>query len=333
MIIQEFYEHYWDRIEIRMIGILNKQNPHPLVKEIVQYHFKKPGKRLRSYLSIGIARCLNSRITDGDLDLAASVELIHNASLIHDDLEDQDFYRRGELNVWKKYSPAQAINTGDLLFIKALESLIASETSDCIKLQLIRRTVVAINELIYGQMLEISFKDTIGMTWNDWENIAAQKTGALMRLIFEGTFLVSGIDLKDFQDELNSLGREIGILYQMRDDLLDAMGLKEGRPQGSDILEGKMTCVSIKALEKGDEKIQIIREALLNYEQADQEMRIRSLIGVYETLGITAEIYALFSDNLNRCRNHPIITRLPQLKTIINNFLDLLIINGSRKGE
>ncbi len=333
MVIQEFYENYWGRIESRFIDIINKGNPPPSVIEIVLYHFKNPGKRMRSFLSTGLLLCFNPKISEGELDFAASVELLHNASLIHDDLEDQDFYRRGELNVWKKYSPVQAINIGDLIFIKSIEILLASEISENIKLQLIRRTMLAINELILGQMLEISFRDTMNMTWNDWENIAAQKTGALFRLIFEGVFLISGIDIQTCGDELKGIGRVMGILYQMRDDLIDAMGLKEGRRQGSDVLEGKITCLSIKAIEKGVEKAQIVREMLLNSEQSDHDSRINRLIELYESQGILSELQKFFSGLLDQCRSHPIIIKFPQIKPAYNNFLNMLEIRDKKRGE
>ncbi len=332
MIIQEFYEQYWGRIENRCMSILNQGNPPPSVKEIVLYNFKNPGKRLRPYLSMGLSLCFNPRIDERDLDFAASVELLHNASLIHDDLEDQDFLRRGELNIWKKFSPVQAINTGDLFFTKAIEIMLVSEISGNIKLELIRRTIKAINELIHGQMLEISFQNTIDMTWKDWEDIAAKKTGALFRLIFEGVFLISGLNISDYADGFSSIGRLVGNLYQMRDDLLDAIGLKEGRRQGSDILEGKMTCLSIKAMEKGDENSRLIREALLNPGQEDQESRINRLIDMYEGQGITFELLQQFSILLEECRNHPITINFPRIKPAFNDFLDLLAIKD-RKAE
>ncbi len=330
MVIQEFYELYWKRIEYYWIAVLNKGDAHPSVNEIGFYHLKNPGKRLRSYLATGLFLCLNPQISEQGLEFAASIELLHNASLIHDDLEDNDFYRRGKLNIWKKYSPVQAINLGDLLFAKSIEIMLASEISGDIKLEMIRRTMSALNEIIYGQMLEISFQNTLNMNWKDWENIAAQKTGSLFRLIFEGVFILSGADIRDYRDELKSIGRMIGNLYQMRDDLLDAMGLKEGRRQGSDILEGKMTCLSIKAVEKGVE-IRTIREILLNPGQAGQEYRIKRLIDLYERQGITLELQRIFSGLLEECRGHPVTVIFPQIKPALNNFLDLLVIKDEKK--
>jgi geranylgeranyl diphosphate synthase, type I len=327
MVLHEFYEQYWSQIENRLINILNQGNPHPSVREIVVYHFKNPGKRLRSYLSTSLTFSFNSFISESDLNFAASVELLHNASLIHDDLEDQDFYRRGMLNVWKKFSPVQAINTGDLLFIKSIEILLSSGIPESIKIQLIQRTIAAINELIHGQMLEISFQNTTSMTRDNWEDIAAQKTGALMRLIFEGVFLLSGIDINTYQNELNSLGRSIGILYQTRDDLLDAIGLKEGRQRGSDILEGKMTCLSIKAKEMGDDKARLVSETLLAAGQTEHESRISCMIRLYEDQGIIDDVQNYFNDLIEQCRNHPIIKKFPHIKPVIDNFLDLLIID------
>jgi len=328
MLIQEFYDLYWGRIEKKWLSVLNEEKAHPSVSEIVLYHLKNPGKRLRPYLSVGLSLCLNPLISDSGLDFAASVELLHNASLVHDDLEDQDFYRRGVLNVWKKYSPVQAINMGDLLFTKSLELLlIAPGIPADIKIQLIRKTISAINELIYGQMLEISFSNTVNMTWNDWEEIAAQKTGALIRLIFEGVLMLAGIDTCKYSGVLNSIGRLIGIIYQMRDDIMDATGLKEGRQQGSDILEGKMTCLSIKAMETGGGRSGIIGEILLNPGQKDDQSRIKTLLSFYEDLGITSRLKSQYALLLGQCRNHPVTESFPRIKPALDNFLDMLVID------
>jgi geranylgeranyl pyrophosphate synthase len=329
MQIEQYYERYLNQIEMRMGELIHQNNPHPSVSEIISYHFKKPGKNLRSYLATSLSQSFNPMISDNELDFAASIELIHNASLIHDDLEDQDFYRRGELNVWKKFSPSQAINIGDLLFTKSLERVLLSTIPADVQLSLVRRMVSAINELIHGQMLEISFQNTTDMTRQNWEDIAAQKTGALLRLIFEGTLLLAGQNISDCQNELNSLGRTLGILYQTRDDLLDAMGLKEGRRQGSDILEGKMTCLSIKAFENSGREALVVTDALLNKNLSDDESRINGLIRLYEEQGIIFSLKNHYSDLLEQCREHPICLKFPQIKPVLSDFIDLLKIGSS----
>jgi geranylgeranyl pyrophosphate synthase len=324
--IEEFYRLYWGRIENSWLSVLQQESGYPPVREIVLYQLNNPGKRLRPYLCTLLSLCLNAEIGGKELDFAAAVEMFHNASLIHDDLEDQDFYRRGKLNLWKKFSPAQAINMGDLFFTKSLEVILSLGISEEVKLYLVRLAISAINELIYGQMLEVSFRETVLMRWQDWEEIASQKTGALFRLIFEGVFLLSGINIRDCRDELNSVGRLAGIIYQMRDDLLDAMGLKDGRPRGSDILEGKMTCLSIKAMERGGENKEMVRSALLGRGDSDTLSRVNSLIDLYEEKNIIAELENHYSTLLGEFRDHPITVRFPQIKPAVADFLDLLLL-------
>jgi geranylgeranyl pyrophosphate synthase len=325
MKIEQFYNTYYGQIVDRLNGIIHNGATQNSLKEILSYHFKNPGKCFRSYLATNLALSFDSVISDATIDFATSVELIHNASLIHDDLQDQDFYRRGELNIWKKYSPSQAINTGDYLFTKAIEQILSSSLTSSVQVELLRRMAAAINELIQGQMLEISFMNTMAMTWKDWEIIASQKTGALIRLILEGTLLLAGKDYSTFSSEIEFIGKKLGILYQMRDDLLDATGKKEGRLRGSDIIEGKMTCLSIKAIEKNKNAESVVAEALLGRDRSD-EVRVKQLIDYYTKEGIIDSVRELYQTMLTQCTEFPVYTVFPQLRSVINDFTDLLAV-------
>lgn len=326
MQINDFYTTYFEQIENRLSRLIHQTIGQTLLNEILSHHFKNPGKCFRSYLATNLALSFDPVISDATIDFATSVELIHNASLIHDDLQDQDFYRRGELNIWKKFSPSQAINTGDYLFTKAIEQILTSSIASSVQVKLLRRMAVAINELIQGQMLEISFMDTTAMTWKDWETIASQKTGALIRLIFEGTLILAGEDYSLYSSEIECIGKKLGILYQMRDDILDATGKKEGRLPGSDIIEGKMTCLSIKAIEKNKNAEAIVVEALLS-KDLDDEFRVKQLIDFYTKEGVIDSVCEHYQTILAQCIDFPVYTVFPQFRSVITDFADLLVIN------
>jgi geranylgeranyl pyrophosphate synthase len=175
-------------------------------------------------------------------------------------------------------------------------------------------------------MFEISFLNTTAMTWKDWETIASQKTGALIRLIFEGTLLLAGEDYKLYSSEIGEIGKRLGILYQMRDDLLDATGKKEGRQLGSDIVEGKMTCLSIKAIEQNRSAEPIVAEALLKKECSD-EIRIKQLIDLYTGKGIINMVKEQYHSMVAQCREFSLYTKFPQVKSVIDDFAELLTVN------
>ncbi len=321
--LQVFYDRHLEQIEKTIQNVVSRDCPSPLIYEIFSYHFKKTGRRLRSYLSTNLSLNLQSTDMEHSYSFSAVMELIHNASIIHDDLEDGDFYRRGTINVWKKYSPSQAINLGDLLFTKALELILHSSIPGEMQLLLTRRILMAINELICGQMLEVSLRNTTAMSWQDWETIAAQKTGALFRLIFEGAFLLSGVDISLIRSELESLGKILGYIYQMRDDLLDVKGLKEGRSPGSDILEGKMTCFSILAFNRGGKIQKAVIDAITNT-QAPEESRIQPLQRYFEDQSIYTSIKELYRNQIERCKKHPLFLKFPSINASVCAFLDQL---------
>jgi geranylgeranyl pyrophosphate synthase len=326
MKINEFYNTYFEQIKNRLYGIIQNSAADASLKDILSYHFKKPGKCFRSYLATNLALSFKPVVDNVTFDFATSVELIHNASLIHDDLQDQDFYRRGELNIWKKFSPSQAINTGDFVFTKALELILTSSLPPSVQVELLQKTIVAINELIQGQMSEISFTNTIAMSWNDWETIASKKTGALLRLIVEGTLLLSGIDYSSYSDEIRLIGNKLGILYQMRDDLLDVTGKKEGRLQGSDIVEGKMTCLSIVAIERDKSAEKIVADSLLNRNWSD-EFRVKQLIDFYTKEGIIDILREHYKSLISHCKKFSLYNKFPKIEPVIDEFISLLVLD------
>jgi len=326
--LQEFYDRYFPLIMERLRSSVHDSTSHRSVQEIVAHHFETPGKCLRSFLVINLAKCFSNLEHSSLLDFASSLELIHEASLIHDDLQDQDFYRRGGLNVWKKFSPSQAINIGDLLFTKALEKLLDTGVSAEIRIAVVKRMTCAINDLIQGQMHEIAFRDSMPMSRADWELIAAGKTGAIFRLAFEGSMMLSGIDCTRYQDELDKLGKMLGCLYQMRDDVLDVTGMKDGRKQGSDIIEGKMNYCSIILLEI-DPALQSVLADALHGDISNELERITTILRLYASNDVVNKVKDGHSRLILECRNILLSKELLVCKPVIDNFLDMLLLPDS----
>ncbi len=217
---------------------------HGMIRQIVQEKGKRirPALVLASHLGFG---------GDGftSVPLAAAVELIHNASLIHDDIEDMDAFRRNHPSAWKRFGVPQALNLGDFLLPCAMQLVLGSRVNDKVIRRLQDRLCREMMCLVHSQMLEI--RELKGKTpdMQTYRHICAGKTGALFRLCLTGGAELLGDETTSFLEDLDEMGSRLGLLFQMRDDWIDITGQKEGRDALGDLMEGKISLVSVLALD------------------------------------------------------------------------------------
>lgn len=182
-----------------------------------RYHLSHPGQQVRAKLCL--SACMNLEVKYDDmLIISAVAELLHNASLIHDDIQDQDDIRRGYQTVWKKYGTDIAICAGDLLISSAYGLL--SGISDTSKLPdlihlISARTAAAIN----GQCHDIHYKKNPSNSIEDYHQIAKAKSGALLSLPIELALTLA--NQKQYLDDAKHAAHLFAIGYQMVDDLND----------------------------------------------------------------------------------------------------------------
>lgn len=230
--------------------------------EMVNYHFKNPGKMLRAKMVLELGDALNAK-RQSLIDWALCLELFHNASLIHDDLQDLDAVRRGQASLWALYGESQAINAGDYLLmlshiplgkIESLElrerlSKLYSETS----LQVVR-----------GQSLEFELNELQRPRdlWHSYLKCVRLKTAAVFSCLAHGVGLISGLPDKECA-KLAKIFEILGVIFQIQDDILDLYGNKLRGEQGCDIKEGKVSCLVAKHLElnpaDGEKLISLLR--------------------------------------------------------------------------
>ena len=218
------------------------------LQEMILYHYATGGKRLRAMGALWAAK--GAAEVKG-ADSAGAVEMVHNATLIHDDLQDGDELRRGKPTLWKKYSPAQAINCGDLLFFEATRVITgAAEYDDSlarILLRLLEEKTIAVVE---GQGSEFVLKEQLAKqgrmpTTGEYEAMVAGKTSALFSLPLVGGARIAGAS--DSQTaELEKGAGLLGFAFQIHDDYIDLWGEKGRAAAGSDIAEGKLSFPAIR---------------------------------------------------------------------------------------
>jgi geranylgeranyl diphosphate synthase type I len=199
------------------------------------------GKRIRPLLVL-LAAASSGGDWETALPAAAAVELLHNFSLIHDDIQDNSDKRRGRPTVWVKWGIPQAINAGDGLFVLsnlAITDLIAGYPAETVvrAAQILHNTSL---ELTRGQYLDISYQQRLDLGVEDYWPMVGGKTAALLSGCCQIGALLSGAD-EAAQEAYRSFGNYLGLAFQVQDDILGIWGDEAvtGKSAASDLLEGK----------------------------------------------------------------------------------------------
>lgn len=218
--------------------------------EMVREHLSTGGKRLRARLALDAASCLG--VPDRwAVPLAAACELLHNASLVHDDVQDGDRIRRGRPALWTRWGAPQAINAGDLLLMLptlALEHLEAAGAPPERLWQVSRCIAVSGAYTARGQADEMRLRGDVLMDREAYMAAAKGKTAGLFGMPVEGAALLAGRGL----EEARTLARPfetLGLLYQLMDDVVDLYGDKGRDRPGADIREGKVSALTVAHVE------------------------------------------------------------------------------------
>lgn len=210
------------------------------------------GKRLRPLFVL-----LSNSAAGGEwqraLPAAAAVELIHNFSLIHDDIQDNSDLRRGRLTVWKRWGIAQAINTGDAMFTLAYLTLLRLDetTTPLITLQAARLLQEACLELTYGQHMDLAYEARGDLTLEAYWPMVNGKTAALLSAC-TGLGALIAQAASPVQEAYRQFGRSLGLAFQAQDDLLGIWGdaALTGKSAESDLVSGKKSLPVLFGLDR-----------------------------------------------------------------------------------
>ena len=275
-------------------GIKELQIPERPISlyEPVRYTLNLGGKRLRPQLVLmGAGLCGAS--PEKAVPAALAVELLHNFSLIHDDIMDGADSRRGKPSVHTKWDSNTAILSGDVMFTLAYEQLeyytIENGFSPKTLSQLFKVFNKAVKTVCEGQALDMEFETSLSVTLDEYIHMISCKTAALL----ESSLVMGGI-VADTNDEtiqkLATIGMEAGIAFQIQDDLLDAIGDpdKFGKRKGGDIYEGKKTFLSILALERAEKEQKMKLSSILQKSDCT-ETEVEYVIELFEQLGVISD--------------------------------------------
>lgn len=238
----------------------------------------RSGKRLRPILCLLTCRG-SGGMTDRVLPAAAAVELLHNFTLVHDDIEDGDEERRGRLTVWKLWGEAQGINAGDTLFSVSQLAMLRLRERD-VPAEIVVEAMRLFNQtcvtLTYGQFLDIGFEGRNRVSVGEYLRMIEAKTASLMGTACELGALVGMAD-GETRDHLRAFGRHTGLAFQMQDDVLGIWGDPgvTGKPVGADVLRRKKTLPLVHGMEHSSELHSLLAGGRLS--EADLP-RIRCLL-------------------------------------------------------
>jgi geranylgeranyl diphosphate synthase, type I len=216
-----------------------------------------PGKLLRPQLVL-----LACQAAGGDpqqaLPLAAGVQLIHDFTLIHDDIEDNSDTRRGRITVWKEWGLAQGINTGDGMFViahLALHRLAEAGVSPTVALAVLRRFDETILRVCEGQFLDLSFEGDLTITPDDYLAMIKRKTAVLVEGAAAMGAMIGSSD-EAVIAALGAFGLSLGLAFQMQDDVLGIWGDPEltGKPRAADLYRKKVSLPVVHALAHAEQR-------------------------------------------------------------------------------
>ena len=222
-----------------LLNSIKSDNPH--ITEMVNYLFRSKGKRLRPTLVLLTAKACGGILPE-TYHGAVTVELLHSATLVHDDVIDKSEKRRGRRSVNAVYDNTQAVLIGDYLLSTALMESV--KTND---LNIVRIISELGQNLAEGELNQFSLASEIIIDEKAYFDVIDKKTASLMRASILIGAITGGAD-SEMLSKFSTLGTILGICFQIRDDIFDYFSSDVGKPTGNDIREGKITLPLIHAL-------------------------------------------------------------------------------------
>jgi len=259
----------------------------PRLSELLDYSLKGGGKRIRPALVLLSGKSYAYNLTHL-LPMAMAVELLHTATLVHDDAIDKSLVRHGRPTINKVWDEERAVLLGDYLFAKATEFAAATENLRVITL--CAQTLMTISS---GELNQIFNAFNLEQTRQHYLQRIFSKTASLFSLATESGAILSQAPAKSIE-ALKDYGYNFGIAFQIVDDILDFIGTEEelGKPVGSDLAQGTLTLPAMLVLERYPEDNPVKRL----FQNRDKQENIKMALELVRNSSIVEECYAVASD-------------------------------------
>jgi octaprenyl-diphosphate synthase len=317
--INDSYFHLKESVEDKLVLTEEKiklklNSDVELVQKMTNYHIKTGGKRLRALLTLGSAKLCGYSKGSRDVNLAACVELIHSATLMHDDVIDEGIIRRGKETLNEIWGNHSSVLIGDYLLSRCFEMMVEDGNLEVLKLLSSTSSKIA-----QGEVLQLQHKGEVDMLEETYLKIISAKTAELFAASTKVGAILSDVDNKE-KDALEFYGRNLGLTFQIADDTLDYNSeLKMfGKTVGQDFFEGKITLPIILLFQKLDliEKENLKKIFIKEIRDKDDFEKTISLIKKYK---IIEECYQKAQHYINLASNALTVFEESKEKNIFKN--------------
>ena len=306
--------------QTELIIARNSQGP---LQVMALKHFETKGKMLRPMFIKELALSLDINLSDV-LDWAISCEILHNATLVHDDLQDGDEVRRGMPTLWKIYGAEQAINVGDFLLMIAPQPIILGPNN--IKEKLLHLFTRMSAGVVAGQVNEIELNKNFQLDnlMNQYQHCISGKTSTLFSGLALGVALIAE-ESKSTSQEIESIFFQLGHIFQMQDDILDLYGNKMRGELGCDIREGKISYLVVTHLENNPEDFDHIQEVLQKSRSLTTDKDVFEIQNLFDEKKTLSLAIASLKHRVDYLLGNKYLLENPLLKKLIVTFVDKIL--------
>ncbi len=263
----------------------------------VRYILSIGGKRLRPVMALMACNLFSDKIDEAVIP-ATGLEVFHNFTLVHDDIMDQAPLRRNFPTVHSKWNVNQAVLSGDVMAFIANECIL--QTPQRVMTKVFRVFNKAAIEVCVGQQLDIDYEKALIVSEEEYLRMIELKTAVLLAASAKIGALIGGAEDKD-ADLLYEFGRNLGLAFQIQDDLLDIYGDVKifGKVPGGDIVANKKTLLLVKALEIASTEQRKELHELFELSDSDPEDKVRKVVAIYDQLNIKTVAESLANEYIN----------------------------------
>lgn len=266
------------------IANMSYSRPPKGIYDPIEYVLAIGGKRIRPTLALMAYNIYKENVDDA-LSAAVAIEVYHNYTLLHDDLMDKADVRRGHPTVHKKWDDNTAILSGDMMLVLAYKLIQQCEESNLKEvLNIFTETALEIGE---GQQYDMEFENRMDVSEDEYINMIRLKTSVLLAASLKIGALLGGASVADAAN-LYDFGLQLGLAFQLQDDLLDVYGDPAvfGKRVGGDILCNKKTYMLINALQLAESKQRESLQRWIEASEYDPTEKVQAVTAIYDEIGI-----------------------------------------------
>jgi len=291
-----------------------------LIYKMTDYHLKTGGKRLRALLTLHTSKLCGYKKGGRDINLAACVELIHAATLMHDDVIDKAEIRRGKKTINTIWGNQSSILVGDYLLSRCFEMMVDDGNLEVLKL-----LSSTSSEIAQGEVLQLQHKGEVDMLEETYLKIISQKTASLFSAATKVGGILSNKDYK-FKEALEFYGKNLGLTFQIADDILDYNSELKlfGKKIGNDFFEGKVTLPIILLYQKLSEFDKIKIKSFFDKEERKID-ELDYVLDLIKKKNIIRECYTKAEHFINLAYNSLSVFEESKEKEILKNLTSFSI--------